>query len=131
MDPTPEATQIAKEANSNRIWVYDSLNNWVCLEDPVVEAKPEATKEDTHVLGEQMNTPQAEDEPIQASTVKETPEGEKKEEEAAVTSEEQKDVYTLIQKFDIVQKKKLYQHDTLGLAYVQSLKNSEADVLTA
>ena len=131
MDPTQEAAQTQKESTTNRVWVYDSLNNWVCLEDPVVEPKPEALKEDIAAPEKvELNASESQAEPVEPSSVKDAAEGEKKE-EVVSPSEEQKDVYTLIQKFDIVQKKKLYQHDTLGLTYVQSLKDREAEVLTA
>lgn len=43
MDPTSETKEMhanrEEKVHSNKIWVFDTLNNWVCLEDPIVECK--------------------------------------------------------------------------------------------
>jgi hypothetical protein len=108
---------------SNKIWVYDSSNHWVCLEDkslPVVETS--GPKKDESINLDQ-SPPNIEN---QSPEKLELTEEEKKKESA----EKIKETYTLIEKYDIPIRRNNYVHETLGIVSAIKINSEEATVIT-
>lgn len=127
-DPVLQETEAPqKKINTNKLWVYEAANGWICLEDATAQKKLESLKEAAAVDGELLEQPES---PPEAPIVSDQNEVKENQAEVEVKPEEDRTVYTLIEKFDIVQEKKLYLNSVLGLCYVEKLKDKEAEVIT-